>query len=246
MGRRTSARTRLRVYAPEDVLSLTRRISEAERTTLSQAAMALQMAGLLHLIIARGNLRFLAMWRKEVGNPSLPCYVGYPERWLELVRKWSQDEDLSFGHWADALSETGPLRFPREEGNAFRRYDMERGWMEGVRRASKELRLPDGQVAGFLQTAGVIAYMSRLEGARWLFDAAARAPNMRDPDLTLLVRPHRWAEYLGELALFAVYFDDERVRRAARLLITDQERMAASVFNSLKFSRARMRPASSL
>lgn len=212
-------RARAFVKAPAAVIAVTAGIAHREYTTHSQAAAALQIMGLAHLLLGHRTLAFLPTWCRPTHNPRVPFLLGMPRPWLDFVATLREETDfLAPGRGGTPLIRTmHPITFPPLQKT---RYDVPPAWLAGAREAGRHLRVPAGHLLGLLQTVGILAYASQMRSAEVFFGQHAREHARSNRDLFILTPVRVWAP-LASLMLY----------EAVRLSEPDEylERMASAV-----------------
>ena len=144
------------------VLEGTRDLARENGLSLSRAALFLQIAGLVWIVV---HVRWdtLLGWRRPHGNPRAPYDLGIPEPWLAALVGYAPG-----GLRPERLfrPDVSPVVYP-----ATRRilYSQPAIWHRVVQEAARSLKVPAGNLLGLLQAAGGLVHDMGLPPARSMF-----------------------------------------------------------------------------
>ncbi len=234
-------RRRVLVRAPRLTLKATREIAAVELTTVSQASTALQMVGLVYLVIYRGGLYFLLKWRRETNHPRVPHRLGVPQAWLDLIATLRENQE---GYKAAAqkviaaLGINAPVVYPPMERMVIDSVRDEDGWLSNANAAGRYLRVPMGHLLGILQTAGVLAYAGRFAMVNSVFGQDSRRIARNNRDVFHLTKLAEWSSVLGPMLGLAACVTEENTDlvRAATRFAEGHSRVAAKIMVQLRSS----------
>jgi len=239
--RERTSRSRVAVMAPARVLAVTAGIARREITTISQTAAALQMLGLVRLLIANRDLQPLRQWRQPTSNPRVPFLLGMPQSWLEAVDLLQEERDFLYAtaHIGAALGTLKPVVFPDLRRAV---YDTQAAWHAGAREAARHLRVPAGHLLGLLQTVGALVYAAQYGEARRLFDANARTLARNNQDLYNLDLLPFWADIAGPLLSLSLAMarPTDDAQRVAVALSQGRYSAARQALDTLRLGQVRI------
>ena len=237
-------RRRALVRAPRLTLEATREIAVVELTTVSQASTALQMVGLVYLIIYRGGLHFLSGWRKETNHPRVPHRLGVPQAWLDLLAVLKEGRE---GYKTAArkvivtLRMDGPIVYPPMERMVIDSVQDKNGWLSNASEVSRYLMVPTGHLLGVLQTAGVLAYAGGLAMVNTVFGYDSRRIARNNRDIFHLTKLPEWSPVLGQMLELAARVPEGNpdLVQAATRFAEGHPRVAAKIVTQLQSSLVR-------